>query len=79
MTLLGRPLHENADLAAVASASVSVAFAAWDHYHVARLPVRIEASRDYKFSTDQVALRVIERVDGRLVGSGIKILVSDDT
>jgi HK97 family phage major capsid protein len=79
MTLLGRPLVENADMAAVGSASTSVAFAAWDNYHIVRLPVRIEASRDYKFSTDQVALRVIERVDGRLVGSGINVLTSDDT
>ena len=78
-TLLGRPIVENASLAAVASATKSVAFGDFRDYHVVRLPLRLEMSRDYKCSTDQVALKVVERIDGKLVGAGIKTMVSDDT
>ena len=77
-TVLGRPIYENPAMAAVASASKSVAFGDFSRYHVRRVtPVRVELSRDYKFSTDQLALKTVERVDGDLVdAAGIAYLVS---
>jgi HK97 family phage major capsid protein len=80
-TLLGRPVYENPAMAAVASASKSVAFGDFKGYWVRRVtPVRIELSRDYKFNTDQVALKVIERIDGDLVDTAaVKTLVSANT
>ena len=75
--LLGRPLFENPAMAAFASASKSVAFGDFSRYFVRRTPLRVELSRDYKFSTDQVAIKVVERVDGDLVDTAaIAFLVS---
>lgn len=78
--IYGRPLVENPALAAPASATRSVAFGDFSAFTVVRLPLRVELSRDYKWSTDQVSLRVIERVDGRLIDtSAVKFLVSADS
>jgi HK97 family phage major capsid protein len=66
-TLLGRPIYENPAMAS-GSAAKSVAFGDFSRYVVARVvPIRVESSIHYKFSTDQIALRTIERVDGDLV------------
>lgn len=77
-TVLGRPIYENPAMAAVASASKSVAFGDFSRYFVRRVtPARIDLSREYKFSTDQVALRTIERIDGDLVDTAaVAFLVS---
>lgn len=77
-TLLGRPIYENADMAAVASASKSFAFGDFKRFYVRKVnPARVELSRDYRFSTDELAIRVIERVDGDLIdASAIAYLVS---
>jgi HK97 family phage major capsid protein len=84
--IYGRKLVENPGLAAVASASVSLAFGDFSYYEVVRLPVRIEMSREATvdstslFQTDQVAIRVIERVDGALtLPDAVKTLTSADT
>jgi HK97 family phage major capsid protein len=68
-------------MAAVASASKSVAFGDFKRYFVRRvLPVRVEVSKDYKFNTDQIAVKVVERVDGDLIDTNaIAYLVSDNT
>lgn len=79
-TLLGRPVYENPAMAAVASATKSVLFGDFKRYFVRRLPIRVDVSTDYKFSTDQVALRTIERVDGDLIDAvAIAYLVSANT
>lgn len=66
-SLLGRPIYENPAMAS-GSAAKSVAFGDFKRYYVARvLPIRVESSIHYKFNTDQLALRTIERVDGDLV------------
>jgi len=65
-TLLGRPIYENPAMAN-GSAAKAVAFGDFSRYVVARVvPIRVESSIHYKFSTDQIALRTIERVDGDL-------------
>lgn len=80
-TILGRPVVENPAMAAVGSASKSVAFGDFSRYVVVRVnPTRVELSRDYKFSTDQIALRTIERVDGDLIDTAaVAYLVSANT
>jgi len=65
-TLLGRPIYENPAMAS-GSAAKSVAVGDFSRYVVARVvPIRVESSIHYKFNTDQLALRTIERVDGDL-------------
>jgi HK97 family phage major capsid protein len=65
-SLLGRPIYENPAMAN-GSAAKSVIFGDISRYIVAKTPTRVDSSIHYKFSTDQIALRTIERVDGDLV------------
>jgi HK97 family phage major capsid protein len=76
-TILGRPIYENPGMAS-GSAAKSVLFGDFSRYIVARVvPIRVESSIHYKFSTDQIALRTIERVDGDLVdAAAIKYLLN---
>ena len=79
-TFDGNPVYENVALAAVASASKSVLFGDMSRYFVRRCPVRIDVSSEYKYSTDQLAIRYIERIDGDLVDTAaVKFLVSANT
>lgn len=65
--LLGRPIYENPGMSN-GSAAKSVLFGDFSRYVVARVvPIRVESSIHYKFNTDQLALRTIERVDGDLI------------
>ena len=42
-------------------------------------PMQVEISRDYKWSTDQVSIKVRRRLDGDLLDTGaVKYLVSAD-
>lgn len=81
LSLLGRPIHENPDMAAVASASKSVLFGDLKAYTVAEVqPMRVELSKDWKFGTDQVAIKVVRRLDSDLLDVGsVKYLVSAST
>lgn len=73
----GRPVYENPGMTAPASATKSFIFGDLSAYYVRRTPIRVEFSRDYKFSTDQLALRTIFRVDGNLPDVlAVKSLVS---
>jgi HK97 family phage major capsid protein len=76
--LMGAPIYENPHMAAVASASKSVAFGDMAAYHVREVNgMRVEQSRDFLFATDQVALKVVWRLDGDLPDvNAIKFLVS---
>lgn len=67
-TVLGRPLVENPAMAN-GSAAKSVAVGDFSRYVVALVPPRVEGSIHYKFSTDQIALRTIYRVDGDLLNT----------
>lgn len=76
-TFNGRPLYENPGMAN-GSAAKAVVFGDLSRYIVARVvPIRVESSIHYKFSTDQLALRTIERVDGDLPDAvAVKALVN---
>ena len=64
---LNRPVYENPAMAAVASAAISVSVGDFSNYIVREVvPVRVDRSIEYKFNTDQVALRYITRRDGDL-------------
>lgn len=77
----GRPVYENPAMAAVASASKSVAVGDFSKYIIRDVvPVRINRSIEYKFNTDQVAIRYITRRDGDLVDtSAIRLVISANT
>lgn len=77
-TLLGRPIYENPAMAAAGSANTAIAFGDFSQYYVLSVePVRIDISRDYKFNTDQLALRVVTRRGGDLIDAvAVKYLVS---
>lgn len=81
LSLLGRPIFENPDMAAVASASASVIFGDTHAYWVRQVvPLRAELSRDYRFNTDEVSLKTVARIDGALVDVGaVKKLISANT
>lgn len=65
-SILGRPVYENPGMAN-GSAAKAVAFGDFKRYIVLKVnPTRVAFSQDYKFSTDQLALRTIERVGGDL-------------
>jgi HK97 family phage major capsid protein len=67
-TLLGKPVHTDPNMAAVAVTAKSVAFGDFSQYFV-RLAggVRFERSDDYAFNSDLVTFRAIIRADGLLV------------
>ena len=79
-TFDGNPVVENPAMAAVASATKSVAFGDMGRFFVKRVtPVRMQLSDEYKFSTDQRALKVVERVDSDLLDTiAVAYLVSAD-
>jgi len=80
-TFLGRPVYENPAMAAVASATKSVAVGDFSRYVIRDVaPMRIDISSEYKFNTDQLAIRVVSRRDGVLVDvNAIRYLVSANT
>lgn len=80
-TFLGRPVYENPAMAAVASATKSVAVGDFSKYVIRDVvPMRIDISDQYKFSTDQLAIRAITRRDGDLPDTtAIRYLVSANT
>jgi len=79
-TLLGRPIYENPGMAAVASASKSVAFGDFKQYAIRQLPLRVDTSNEFLWGNDGVALRIIYEGDGDLIHpTAIRPLLSDDT
>ena len=80
-TFLGRPVYENPAMAAAASATKSVAVGDFSRYVIRDVaPMRIDISSEYKFNTDQLAIRVVTRRDGVLVDTAaIRFLVSANT
>jgi HK97 family phage major capsid protein len=79
-TLLGRPIYENPTMAAVASASKSVAVGDFSQYVIRQLPLRVDVSSEYGWGTDQMAIRLIYEADGDLLhATAIRTLKSGDT
>lgn len=80
-TFDGDPVYENPSMAAVASISKSVVYGDLSRYFIKRVnPVRVQLSDDYKFNTDQRAIKVVERVDGDLIDTAaVNYLISADT
>jgi HK97 family phage major capsid protein len=79
-TIMGRPVFENPAMAAVASASKSVAFGDFKQYVIRQLPLRVDVSSEYAWSSDGVGIRVIYEADGDLMhATAIRYLISDDT
>lgn len=79
-TLLGYRLKENVHMAAVASASKSVAIIHEPSYYVRELPIEVASSQDYLFNTNQTALRTLYGVDGNIPDIlAVKVLVSATT
>jgi HK97 family phage major capsid protein len=79
-TLLGRPILENPGMAAVASATKSVAFGDFSQYVIRQLPLRVDVSSEYGWGSDQMAIRLIYEADGDLMhATAIRTLVSGDT
>jgi HK97 family phage major capsid protein len=76
--LLGRPIYENPVMQAAGSANTALAFGDFSRYYLRDVvPMRVDLSREYKFNTDQLALRVITRRDGDLVDTAaVRFLVS---
>ena len=68
------------DMAAVASASKSVAIIHEPSYYVRELPIEVASSSDYLFNTNQIALRTLYGVDGNIPDlNAVKVLVSANT
>lgn len=79
-TLLGHAVYEDPYLAAVASATKSVAFGDFSAYVIKQLPLRTATSTDYLFNTDQVAIKTVYRAGGALPDvAAIRFLVSNNT
>ena len=79
-TLLGYRLKENVHLAAVGSASKSVAILHEPSYYIRELPIEVASSTDYLFNTNQVAIRTLYAVDGNIPDlNAVKVLVSATT
>ena len=79
-TLMGYRLKENVHMAAVASASKSVAIVHEPSYYVRELPIEVASSTDYLFNTNQVAIRTLYGVDGNLPDvTAVRVLVSANT
>jgi HK97 family phage major capsid protein len=79
-TLMGYRLKENVHMAAVASASKSVAIIHEPSYYVRELPIEVASSQDYLFNTAQTALRTLYGVDGNIPDlNAVRVLVSANT
>lgn len=77
-TLLGKPVHTDPNVAAVATGAKAVAFGDFSQYFVRMAGgVRFERSDDYAFANDLVTFRAIIRADGLLVDQtgAVKVFV----
>ena len=79
--LLGHPVFENPAMAAVASASKSVAFGDFSAYLVREVvPMNVVLSSEFAFQTDEIAIRTTWRIDGDLPDvNAIAYLVSGNS
>ena len=67
-TILGKPVHTDPNVAAVAAGAESIYFGDFSTYFVRRVEaIRFERSDDFAFDTDVVTFRTILRGDGNLI------------
>ena len=66
--LLGRPVYTDPNSPAIGTGLKSVAFIRPTSYGIASYnAVRVDIDRSFKFDTDQVAVRVVQHVDGAVL------------
>lgn len=76
----GNAVYEDPNLATPASATKSVLFGDASAYVVKEVPLRVAISTEYRFNTDEVALRTVYRAGGALsVSAALAFLVSKTT
>lgn len=74
------PVYEDPFLAAVASASKSVVFGDVNEVVIKQMALRLATSVDYRFNTDQVAIKTVYRAGGALPdATALRYLVSANT
>ena len=79
-TLDGFPVYEDPNLAAPASATKSIIFGDPKGWIIKQMPLRTAVSTEYRFNTDEVALRTVYRVGGALPdATALRYIVSADT
>ncbi len=79
-TLLGYRVIENVHMAAVASASKSVAIMHAPSYYVRELPIEVASSTEFRFDYAQTAVRTLYSVDGNIPDvTALRVLVSANT
>lgn len=79
-TLLGYRVIENVHMAAVASASKSVAIMHAPSYYIRELPIEVASSTDFRFDYAQTAVRTLYAVDGNIPDvTALRVLVSANT
>jgi HK97 family phage major capsid protein len=76
-TVLGRPVYSDPNVPIPANAVKGLLFGDFRSYIIREVrTVRFERSDDFRFSTDEVAFRVVWRTDGKLIDTnGLKALV----
>lgn len=79
-TFDGDPIYEDPYLAAVASASKSVLYGDVSAVVIKQMALRVASSADYRFNTDQVAIKTVYRAGGALPdAAALRYLVSANT
>ena len=79
-TLLGYRAVENVHMAAVASATKSVAIIHAPSYYIRELPIEVASSSEYAFNAAQIAIRTLYTLDGNLPDvTAQRVLVSATT
>lgn len=76
----GQPIYEDPNLATPASATKSVVYGDPASYVVKQMPLRLAVSTEFRFNTDQVALKTVYRAGGAVADPpGLRYLVSANT
>ena len=76
----GQPVYEDPYLAAPASATKSVIYGDASAWTIKQRPLRVAVSVDYRFNTDQVAIKAVLRAGGALAdAAALAYLVSANT
>jgi HK97 family phage major capsid protein len=79
-TFDGQPVFEDPSLATPASATKSVIYGDLSTFVVKQMPLRVAVSTEYRFNTDEIALKSVYRVGGAVSdATGLKYIVSANT
>jgi HK97 family phage major capsid protein len=73
----GQPVYEDPALATPASATKSAVYGDLSTFVVKRMPLRVAVSTEYRFNTDEVALKSVLRIGGAVsLSAALKYIVS---